>query len=226
MNSQNARQGVTLIVTIVERGAGRAVQKLYAKNGVEMHFQCAGRGTASSEVLDLLGFGTPERDILLSLAGAPAANALLYELCHEQHRAARAKGIVFSAPLTAMNNLAAAVLAGTAPPRNGGKEMQSEKRYSLILAAVNQGCTEMVMKTARAAGARGGTVIRTRWTGLESAEAFHGITLQSEKELIAIVAENEARGAILEAVNAQHGLRSEAEAVLCSLALEQYFPLG
>ena len=224
MATQEPRRGMTLIVTIVERGKGRAVQKLYDKNGTRLHLQCAGRGTASSEVLDLLGFGTPERDVLLTLASASTADHLLYELRHDQHRAAGAKGIVFSAPLTAINNLVAAVLTGA--PQNGGDRMESEKRYSLILAAVNQGCTDMVMKTARAAGARGGTVIRARWAGAESVEEFYGIAMQAEKELIAIVADKETRNAILERVNAEHGLRSEAGAVLCSVALEQYFPLG
>ena len=43
------------------------------------------------------------------------------------------------------------------------------------------------METARKAGARGGTIIHARWAGSESVEEFYGITVQQEKEVIAIV---------------------------------------
>ena len=58
---------------------------------------------------------------------------------------------------------------------------------SMILVTVNQGFTEEVMETARKAGARGGTIIHARWAGSESVEEFYGITVQQEKEVIAIV---------------------------------------
>ena len=46
---------------------------------------------------------------------------------------------------------------------------------------VNQGHTDEVMDTARKAGARGGTVLKARFSGEEGAEHLHGFTLQQEK---------------------------------------------
>ena len=43
--------------------------------------------------------------------------------------------------------------------------MEREDNGSLILVMVNQGYTDEVMNTARAAGARGGTIIRSRFAG-------------------------------------------------------------
>ena len=43
-----------LMLTIVERGYGRALTKLYRKHHVTVHFQSQGHGTASSELLDVL----------------------------------------------------------------------------------------------------------------------------------------------------------------------------
>ena len=45
--------------------------------------------------------------------------------------------------------------------------------------------------------------------------------LKPEREIVAIVVPTELRGPIMEAINAEHGLRSEAQAVLCSLPIEQ-----
>lgn len=98
--------------------------------------------------------------------------------------------------------------------------MPSTEKNSLILVAVNQGNTEEVMNTARAAGARGGTIIRSRWAGEQASEQFYGITVQGEKEIIAIVASADSRNAIMEMINMKHGLKTEAGAIICSVALE------
>ena len=105
-------------------------------------------------------------------------------------------------------------------------EEKKEKRFSLILAAVDQGFTDDVMNTAREAGARGGTILRARWAGGKSVEQFYGITLQSEKEILAIVASEEQMPAIMKAINQKHGLRSEAHGTLCVLPVDEVVRLG
>ena len=141
------------------------------------------------------------------------------------------RGIAFLLPLTAINRLIAAALTiresdiGAESTANGGIHVETaqEKKNSLILITVNYGYTDAVMETARKAGATGGTVLRTRWVGTEQLEQFHGITLQEEKEMLMIVAENAARNRIMEAVNAEHGLKTDAHAMLCSLPVEKAF---
>ena len=91
---------------------------------------------------------------------------------------------------------------------------------SLILVTVNQGNTDDVMDTARQAGARGGTVIRARWAGPDDTSQFYGISIQTEKEIIAIVTETEKRNAIMEIINKKHGLKGEAGAVVCSVGID------
>ena len=98
--------------------------------------------------------------------------------------------------------------------------MDVKADHSLILITVNQGNTDDVMDTARQAGARGGTVIRARWAGPDDTSQFYGISVQTEKEIIAIVTETEKRNAIMEVINKKHGLTSEAGAVLCSVGID------
>ena len=62
-----------LLVSIVERGKGRELREHYRQFGLIHHNQAAGHGTAASHLLDALGFGTSERDILLSIAPHPRA---------------------------------------------------------------------------------------------------------------------------------------------------------
>ena len=48
-------QQLRLIVTIVERGKGNKVRRLYQEHQVFTHIHCEGVGTATSEILDILG---------------------------------------------------------------------------------------------------------------------------------------------------------------------------
>ena len=214
------KNSVKLIVTIAERGRGKALAKTYAEQGIVISYQCMGHGTASSELLDLLGVGTAEKDILISCASKEKAERLLHKLDNEIPEASYGKGIVFDMPLTGLNSLIAAVLLNESNGEAGGIKMEENTGHSLILISVNQGHTDAVMDTARQAGAGGGTVIRARWAGPEETGEFYGISLQSEKEIIAIVSAIDRRNAIMEMINKKHGLKTEAGAVVCSVGID------
>ena len=73
-------EAMKVILSIVERGQGAAMLKLYRKRQVPIHIQCAGKGTATSEIMDILGLGSSEKDVVLSYTTAPAAARLLRQL--------------------------------------------------------------------------------------------------------------------------------------------------
>lgn len=217
-------EAMSVIVTIVERGTGAAMIRLYTKNQVFLHCQCPGRGTATSEIMDILGLGSSEKDVVLSYTTAEGARRLLGQLDSDLRGAVSTSGIVFDIPLTGLNNLVAAAIAyKTDGNRKGESNMQSESagKNSLILVTCSRGSTEAVMDTAKKAGARGGTVVKARWTGVEDLELSYDLKLQAEREVVAIVVPNEIRNAVMEAVNRQHGLKSDSQAMLCSMAIEQ-----
>ena len=216
------KKSVKLVVTFAERGKGKALAKLYAEQGVLCNYQSMGRGTASSDLLDVLGIGSAEKDILISITSGEWSQRLLRRLDDGLESDIYGSGIVFDMPLTGLNSLIATVLLNQQESGNGGTQMEAKTDYSLILVSVNQGHTDDVMDTARQAGARGGTVIRARWAGPEDTSQFYGISLQSEKEIIAIVAAGDLRNAIMEMINKKHGLKTEAAAMVCSVGLEHY----
>ena len=117
----------------------------------------------------------------------------------------------------------------TPQPEASPKEAQPPKQdpyrsegLSLVLAIANPGYTDTIMERAKAAGATGGTVIYARGVGHDGASRFLGITLQSDKEIIAILTPAEQRLPIMQAVNQGFGLRAEAKAVVFSLPVEDF----
>ncbi len=220
---------MALLISIVERGSGNKLNKLYRENQVFVNLRCEGAGTATSEIMDILGLGSSEKDILISTAAASAASALLDRLDDELRGAVPGRGIAFSLPLTAVNNLVAAFVGLMTRSERDREDdsMEKQQKNSLILVTVNQGFTETVMDTARKAGARGGTIIRARWTGDESFAQSRGITtLQAEKEIIFIVVPKDIRNQVMDAVNKAHGIHSEAGAMVCAIGIEQLAHLG
>lgn len=103
--------------------------------------------------------------------------------------------------------------------------MQSEFKYSLVLIAVNRGFTDSVMQTAKKAGATGGTVIKARHAEADIVEAFANVKLEDEKEIVAILAPENVRNEILESVNTEFGLKSEAQGVVLSIPVEKVFKI-
>ena len=73
-------------------------------------------------------------------------------------------------------------------------------------------------------GARGGTVLRARWSG-DKSFAQYGINQQAEKEIIAIVIPNDIRNSIMDQINAQYGMNSKAQAVVLSMKVDHFAPI-
>ena len=220
-------EAMKVILSIVERGQGSAMLRLYRKRHVPIHFQCAGKGTATSEIMDILGLGSSEKDVLISFAAASAAKQLLHDLDNDLRGHTGGAGIVVSIPVSGLNSLIANLAAYHAETLKD-KEGETMKRTenSLILVVCARGCTDDVMSTAKAHGARGGTVIKGRLSGRKELEQAYEVELKAEREIVAIVVPTDLRGPIMEAINAEHGLRSEAQAALCSLPIEQIVRLG
>ena len=219
---------MSLIMSIVERGCGSKLVKLYQKNQIFTHIRCEGQGTATSEIMDILGLGSSEKDVLISFAAASAAKKLLHDLDNDLRGHTGGAGIVVSIPVSGLNSLIAnlaAYHAESLKDKEEGSDMERSEN-SLILVVCARGCTDDVMTTAKAHGARGGTVIKGRLSGRKELEQAYEVELKAEREVVAIVVPTKLRNPIMEAINTEHGLRSEAQAALCSLPIEQIVRLG
>lgn len=213
------------MMTIVDRGDGIALSRLYEQNGVPLHLQIIAEGTATSEILNMLGLTHREKEILVSFAPESAIEALLDRLDDDYRGILSVRGLAFSVQLTGISSGVASALA-TKKKHEGGVKVHNEKEYSLIWVAVNQGYSDQVMHTACKAGATGGTVIRSRWVGAQKLEQFHAITLQDEKEIIVIACDKSVRNAIMDAINQEHGMKSAQQASVFSLPIDRMVKLS
>ena len=88
-----------------------------------------------------------------------------------------------------------------------------DNKYVAIVCIVNLGFTDLVMSAAKAAGARGGTILNARGTGNKDMEKYFGVTVTPEKEIVVIIAETEMRDKLLLAVNKSAGMDTKGQGI-------------
>lgn len=94
-------------------------------------------------------------------------------------------------------------------------------KFQLLVCIVNAGFSQNVMEAARAAGARGGSIIRGRGSANPEAEEFFNITIQPDKEVILILVTNEIKDAVMTAVFKNSGLSTDGQGIAFSLPVER-----
>ena len=97
----------------------------------------------------------------------------------------------------------------------------SKHSFELIVCIVNAGFSQNVMEAARAAGARGGTIVRGRGSANPEAEEFFNITIQPDKEIVLILVKASIKDTVLKAVYKNSGLPTEGQGIAFSLPVER-----
>ncbi|MCC8165837.1 MAG: P-II family nitrogen regulator [Planctomycetes bacterium] len=110
------------------------------------------------------------------------------------------------------------------PVDQGEKPMHSG--YKMINVIVNSGVADDVMAEARKAGASGGTIINARGIGKEEDAKFFGIALVPEKEMLIIIAREEAVPNIVEAIATVPTLSQPGGGIIFNLNVEEFILLG
>ena len=185
-------------------------------------------GTAPSEMMDIFGLGTNDKDILISLATEGATNGFLNEFGQSFGGVSGYRGLTMVTSLGAVNRITAEIVTRITPENieKGETTMQkSDNKYSLILICVNQGYTDRVMQTAKAAGATGGTVIRARLADAALLEQFVDNSIEEERDIISILVPNTICAPIMEQVNEQFGMNTEARGTFCAVPIEKAFKI-
>ena len=236
---QNEIPVLKLLFFIVDWNKANAVTDIFIKEKVHLHFISKGKGTANSEILDLLGIGATEKAVIICLEQDILVPVLLKEVRKKLGLYNPGTGIAFTVPLSAINDPILLVFTKCVSKNDDivteednvlpkGGNMADENTHAshgsfthdLIIAIVNQGYCDELMNTAREAGASGGTVINARGQAHEGTVKFFGISVQDEKEMIFILSNREKKTAIMQAVCESHGLKSKAQGIVFSLPVE------
>jgi hypothetical protein len=100
------------------------------------------------------------------------------------------------------------------------------EKFEVVLCILNNGFSEAAMDAARAAGAKGGTIMHGRGTASKDAEKLFNITVQPEKEIVMILVVEKIRDAVLKALYDAVGVNTEAQGIAFTLPVESVVGIG
>lgn len=218
---------IMMLYSVIGRGKGKAYKEMLNTKNIRFHIQMTAFGTAPSEMMDIFGLGSIDKDVVISLAPQNAIRVFTDELGRNVGVNTGYGGIMMSLPLTAINRISAEIIGRVSGLNNedGDRAMNEEtkNKQQLILVVVNQGFTDQVMQTAKRAGAMGGTILRGRFTGNEGFSQFGDVSIQEEKEIVSILAPALTAEQIMDEVNRLHGMKTDAHGIVLALPVEKAY---
>ena len=93
---------LSMFITIVNRGQGNFVLKLFESEGANAQFVQYGQGTAQKEIRDILGIEDNSKEIIISLISQDKIDSAKRELEAFFKVSKRNRGIGFSIPMTSL----------------------------------------------------------------------------------------------------------------------------
>ncbi|MDR2536238.1 MAG: hypothetical protein LBD29_09440 [Treponema sp.] len=227
---------IKLLFFIIDWTKAKVVSKVFEQENVPFYFFSKAKGTANSEILDLLGIGSSDKGIILCVEQDFMVPVLLKGVRQKLGAHSAGAGIAFTVPLSAINQPILQILKESIRQNDAaldakdakkeGKDMSNEIKNDLIISIINQGYSDEFMTAAREAGARGGTVLNARGLTSNKPVKFFGVSIQDEKEIIIILTSRDKRTPIMEAVSKTYGINSQANGIIFSLPVDAVMSLN
>ncbi len=212
------------VISIINPEALDALCAICSELRLPMTVVMHGRGTAVQSMMDLLGIESKEKRVVLTVASHDKTRELIDAQRRRLHLGVPGHGIVIAVPVKSIGGGKALAYLNQ-DSKNVKQAAPAGFAYELIVAITNEGCTDMVMNAARAAGARGGTTLHGKGTG-EKDPRFYNITLADEKEVVLILATAAQKSEIMASVVAKAGPDTEAGTIVFSLPATEVAGFG
>ena len=200
--------GIQLITVIAEREQGRRCENILRAYGCELVLVSSGVGTATGDMLRLLGLSRTEKKVIFALCSEERVREAMTEVV------VGARTVAFS---VALSSISLPLFQVDDPQKKEGvPSMNYTEKHEVVVVMANRGYIDLVMNAARTAGAGGGTVIHGR-SNDEKGGQFFNVTLAHERDIFFIVTPAEKRADIMQAIVCEAGMNSPAKAVVFSL---------
>lgn len=213
----------------------KKLEETFDAQHVPILYQCRGKGTAPSEMLDIFGLSGTTRLITVGILPRFMVRELFQKAGRRLGFHQRGGGIGLTVPLTGLQNQVFRLLSDEAQHNMEKRieeriegdmaEIRERSEYAVVWAAVANGYSDDVIDAARAAGAKGGTVLKGRRRNSERVSQHLGISMQEGQDFVMIVVPRGKKSAVMSAISAACGLSTKAHGVVLSLPVDEVIGL-
>ena len=214
---------IMALLSIVELDKGKKLIKELKDKQIPLNFQTVGFGTAPTEMMEIFGIGSKNKDVIISLGGESAVRDMMASSATAFSGQSKYGGLMIVLDISAASRILTEVLNFSVGKNTdkGSEAMKNESQNHLIVISVNDGYTEAVMHVARKAGAAGGTILKGRLTDAGQFAEFVNTQVDSEREILFILAPKKVSKQIMEDVNQEFGITSPANGILFAVPVEK-----
>lgn len=225
MTNSSKKAAFRMLFLIATPKLAKKAMELSREENVSVQYVFHAQGTASSEIMDMLGLGGIEKNVLMCMLPKEIADGMLKKMQKRLHLGMPNSGIAFTVTMSSGSaqvvKLMEAMLSENEQTISERERAEmAENEYSMIMAIVNQGFSDEVMEAAKPMGATGGTVFHSRRAGGEGSKKFFGISVQQEREVVLILAHREDKRNIMEAIGRKCGIQSKAQGFVMSMPVD------
>lgn len=216
-----------VLLSIVERDKGKKLIKVLESINIRMNFQCVGFGTAPTEMMDIFGLGTKDKDIVISLAAENTVKDVMADFGTSFESHTKFGGLMIILKTSAASRVVTELLSHNSNnvTERGNGAMKNEHHNNLIIISVNEGYSDNVMQVARKAGATGGTVIKGRLAETQLIAELENTQIDEEREILVILAPLKTSKQIMEDVNREFGINSKANGIIAAIPTEKAYKI-
>jgi len=209
-----------LICIIVNFGLGSKAIKLAKKNGVSGGTVLLGKGTIKNRFLEFLELNDTSKEIVLLIADKTTAYQALTILNKELAFHKPNHGIAFT--------ISVADLPGNRSYQcqdNKGKKSEGNTMYQAIFTIVDRGNAEDVIEAANKGGARGGTIINARGSGIHETHTLFSMAIEPEKELVVIISKKDQIDSIVASIREHIHIDAPGKGIIFILDVNKTYGL-
>ena len=205
-----------LICLITNLNNDKIIRKIHKKYNLPFNLTTIAQGTASSSVLEYFGLEEIKKYIYFSCINSNSRKDIFNDLNKELILSKPGSGICFSLPISSSTKYVKDKLISKEE-----EKMKNENfDHHLIITIVNEGYTDEVMSASKKAGAGGGTLIRGRsLNDPNKTQKFLGFSIEPEKDVVLIVAKNELKNDIMNAIIKKSGLKTKGNGIIFSIPI-------
>ena len=212
-----------LMIITARSNKGRLEDFLHDKQ-IAFHYMINAMGKAKNDMLGSLGLRESEKTICVCIIRSEEAGRLVTSVTDYFSMAKPGNGVVYTLPVSGISAVISTLLRSEKDERSENfmkdDAKKTETAYTLVLSVINQGYSETLMDAAHKVGIPSGTIINARHSAIEDTVKFFGVSLQAEKEIVAIIVPTEKKTELMRVISHKCGVSSDAHGIIISLPVD------
>lgn len=208
--------GFSLLVILVPYGQARKIIHEGRQLGLAGATTMIADGTVKSKLLDFLGINQIQKELIFTVGEHTALVSIMQELNRRHDVTRKNFGIAFIVPITYFNKR-----DGKVVHTKTTEEIKAMK--SAIFTIVNRGCANDVVDATVKAGARGGTILHARGSGVNQTKLIFDIEIEPEKEIVLTIVDTEQVETVVTAIRENSNVEQDGHGILFVLPITESF---